>query len=231
MALILNLETATTVCSVSLAKDGTLLSLKELNEDYTHAENLTVFIEDVLSQSKVKLSDVHAIAVSKGPGSYTGLRIGVSTAKGLCYSLDKPLIAINTLEHFASSVILSPSKKQDPTSFFCPMIDARRMEVYCAVYDGQGKEIRPTAAEIIDGISFADLLSNNPVYFFGDGSVKCKEVLSKNKNAFFIDHKVPSAKDMISFSEKMYNEKQFEDVAYFEPFYLKDFVGGKKKEN
>jgi tRNA threonylcarbamoyladenosine biosynthesis protein TsaB len=231
MGLILNLETATTVCSVSLAKDGTLLSLKELNEDYTHAENLTVFIEDVLKQAKVKLSDIDAIAVSKGPGSYTGLRIGVSTAKGLCYALNKPLIAINTLEHLASSVIFSPSKTLSPTAFFCPMIDARRMEVYCAVYDGQGKEIRPTAAEIIDETSFSDLLLNNPVYFFGDGSAKCKEVLSKNKNAFFIDDQVPSAKDMISFSEKMYNEKQFEDVAYFEPFYLKDFVGGKKKEN
>jgi tRNA threonylcarbamoyladenosine biosynthesis protein TsaB len=230
MGLILNLETATTVCSVSLAKDGKLLALKELNEDYTHAENLTIFIEDVLKQSNISLADVDAIAVSKGPGSYTGLRIGVSTAKGLCYSLNKPLVALNTLEHLASAVISNPTSEiQHPNSLYCPMIDARRMEVYCAVYDASGKEIKETAAEIIDENSFSDLLKNQTVYFFGDGSAKCKTILSQHKNALFIDHIVPSAKDMIVFSERAFNAKQFEDVAYFEPFYLKDFVAGKKK--
>jgi tRNA threonylcarbamoyladenosine biosynthesis protein TsaB len=244
MAIILNIETATTVCSVSLAKDTELLSLKEINGDYSHAENLTLFIEDVCKQANVKLSDVDAIAVSKGPGSYTGLRIGVSTAKGLCYSLEKPLIAINTLQHLADGL---PShftsrmseQPQDVSKFsfsisalpilYCPMIDARRMEVYCALYDSAGNEIRQTTAKIIDEHSFSDLFEKNQLFFFGDGATKCKEVLSKNKNAIFIDNIVPSAKDMIRLSSKAFGEKQFEDVAYFEPFYLKDFVAGKKK--
>lgn len=228
MAIILNIETATTVCSVSLAKDGKLLALKEINGDYSHAENLTLFIENVCQQANIKLSEVEAVAVSKGPGSYTGLRIGVSTAKGLCYSLDKPLIAINTLEHISLSVS-STFIIQYPTSLFCPMVDARRMEVYCAVFDGQLNLIKETAAEIIDEHSFADLLSKNKMIFFGNGAPKCKEVLSKNENAVFVDGIVPSAKDMILLSEKAFKEKQFEDVAYFEPFYLKDFVAGKKK--
>ncbi|MGZ4055491.1 MAG: tRNA (adenosine(37)-N6)-threonylcarbamoyltransferase complex dimerization subunit type 1 TsaB [Bacteroidia bacterium] len=244
MAIILNLETATTVCSVSLAKDGNLLALKEINGDYSHAENLTLFIEDVCRQVKIKLSEVDAVAVSKGPGSYTGLRIGVSTAKGLCYSLNKPLIAINTLKHlsdglpshFSSRMSGSPPNVSNLSSAIsdlpflsCPMIDARRMEVYCAVYDSAGNEIRPTTAEIIDEHSFSDLFEKNRIFFFGDGAAKCKDVLSKNKNAFFVDDIFPSAKDMIRLSEKAYFEKQFEDVAYFEPFYLKDFVAGKKK--
>ncbi len=212
------------MCSVSIGKDGQLLALKELNGDYTHAENLTLFIEDVVKQAGIQLSDLDAIAVSKGPGSYTGLRIGVSTAKGLCYSLDKPLIAINTLEHLS----LALSEGED--SLLCPMIDARRMEVYCAVYDSNGNEIVPTAAEIIDENSFADLLKKGKLVFFGDGAAKCKETFFSNSNAVFIDDIYPSAKNMIPLSEKAFNAKQLEDVAYFEPFYLKDFVAGKKKE-
>lgn len=232
MALILNLETATTVCSVSLAKDGELITFKEHNGDYSHAENLTFFIEDVIQLAKLKLSDIDAVAVSKGPGSYTGLRIGVSTAKGLCYSLNKPLIAINTLQHLALSGQKNlKSHISNLKSFFCPMIDARRMEVYCAVYDTQNKCIKETAAEIIDENSFADLLEKKQVVFFGDGAAKCKSVLAQNKNAVFIDGVVASAKNMISLSEQAFTNKQFEDVAYFEPFYLKDFVAGKKKEN
>lgn len=385
MALILNIETATTVCSVSLAKDGVLLSLKEINGDYSHAENLTLFIEDVLLKANIKITDLDAIAVSKGPGSYTGLRIGVSTAKGLCYSLDKPLIAVNTLQHlslalsegegmdsaednpryyttgkldWATSIINAKEHRKNPTEaesiiwenlrskkldfkfrrqhpigkfivdfvcierkliveidgkihenqleadairteqlnelgfkvlrytneqvisetdkvinsikteletaqpslssreaeridsekgvlvnvqrslsfgegrgevLYCPMIDARRMEVYCAFFDENNNFVRDTAAEIIDELSFTDLLEKNTILFFGDGATKCKEVLSKNKNAIFIDDIVPSAKDMIILTERAYNNKQFEDVAYFEPFYLKDFVAGKKK--
>jgi tRNA threonylcarbamoyladenosine biosynthesis protein TsaB len=237
MALLLNLETATTVCSVSLAKNGQLLSLKEINGDYSHAENLTVFIEDVLKEADLKLSAVDAIAVSKGPGSYTGLRIGVSTAKGLCYSLDKPLIAINTLQHLSSgiqnliangSISLSFGEGRGEV-FYCPMLDARRMEVYCAIYDSSLNEIKPTAAEIIDEHSFSALLEKNSIVFFGDGASKCKSFLSQHKNAIFIDDVVPSAKDMIVFSEDAFTKKKFEDVAYFEPFYLKDFVAGKKK--
>lgn len=229
MALLLNLETATTACSVSLGKDGKLLSLKEQNGEYTHAENLTLFIEDVLKQAGVKLRDIDAIAVSKGPGSYTGLRIGVSTAKGLCYSLDKPLIAINTLRSMAEGMLHTASSAIPAVSLLCPMIDARRMEVYCAVFDSKGNEIRPTSADIIDENSFSGLLKDHSIYFFGDGSAKCKEALSQNKNAFFIPDIFPSAKDLVTLSEEAFNKKQFEDVAYFEPFYLKDFVAGKKK--
>ncbi|MBA3971218.1 MAG: tRNA (adenosine(37)-N6)-threonylcarbamoyltransferase complex dimerization subunit type 1 TsaB [Bacteroidetes bacterium] len=384
MALILNIETATTVCSVALARDGVLLSLKEINGDYSHAENLTLFIEEVLSEVGIKIAELDAIAVSKGPGSYTGLRIGVSTAKGLCYSLDKPLIAVNTLQHlslalsegegmdsagnnpryyttdklnWSTSIINAKEHRKNPTEaesiiwenlrakklnhkfrrqhpigkyivdfvcverkliveidgkihesqleedavrteqlnelgfkvirytneqvisgidevigsikveldaaesflfsrerhgidseltlrnvhsslsfgegrgevLYCPMIDARRMEVYCAIFDAQGNEVKPTTAEIIDEYSFLDILKTNKVVFFGDGSAKCKETFSKNSNAVFIDDVVPSAKDMIKLSEQAYKNKQFEDVAYFEPFYLKDFVAGKKK--
>jgi tRNA threonylcarbamoyladenosine biosynthesis protein TsaB len=228
MALILNLETATTVCSISLAKDGLLLALKEQHGDYSHSENLTVFIEHVVQEAGYKLSDVDAIAVSKGPGSYTGLRIGVSTAKGLCYSLNKPLLAINTLQYLALSVSKNLAPKiSDTNSLFCPMLDARRMEVYCALYDNNNKCVMPVSALIIDENSFQDI--TNPIYFFGDGAEKCKEVLSKNKNAIFIDNIFPSAKNMIPLSEQAYMNKAFEDVAYFEPFYLKDFIAGKKK--
>jgi len=230
MALILNLETATTVCSVSLANDGVLLSLKEQNGDYSHAENLTLFIENVLEQANVKLSDIDAIAVSKGPGSYTGLRIGVSVAKGLCYALNKPLISVSTLKHISLSVSENlKSQGVDVNSFFCPMLDARRMEVYCAFFDSLNNEIKPIAAEIIDEHSFQESLNKNAIYFFGDGAAKCKKELSVNKNAIFIDDVFPSAKNMISFSEQAFSNKEFEDVAYFEPYYLKDFVAGKKK--
>jgi tRNA threonylcarbamoyladenosine biosynthesis protein TsaB len=229
MALILNLETATTACSVSLARDGKLLALKELNADYTHAENLTIFIEDVLKQGECELSALDAIAVSKGPGSYTGLRIGVSTAKGLCYSLDKPLIALNTLKSMTDGILNSHKEMITSSTLLCPMIDARRMEVFCAVYDATGKEIKITVAEIIDENSFSDLLKDNKLVFFGDGAAKCKSTFANNVNAIFIDDVYPSAKDMIIASEEAFNKRMFEDVAYFEPFYLKDFVAGKKK--
>lgn len=230
MALILNLETATTVCSVSLGKDGALLALKELQGDYTHAENLTIFIEEVLSQAKITLSQLDAIAVSKGPGSYTGLRIGVSSAKGLCYALNKPLIAINTLQHLSLNLPISIVEKAEDI-VLCPMIDARRMEVYCALYNGNNDCIKSTWAEIVDEHSFAELFSDSRklIYFFGDGAAKCKEVLSLKKNALFIENVFPSAKNMVPLSEKAFLNNQFEDVAYFEPFYLKDFVAGKNK--
>lgn len=228
MALIINLETATTVCSVALAKDGQLLFVKEINGDYTHAENLTRFIDTVLEETGYTLKQLDAISISKGPGSYTGLRIGVSTAKGLCYSLNKPLIAINTLQHSASACSLRYGEKND---LFCPMIDARRMEVYCAIYDKNNRCIRATAAEIIDEQAFHELLKKQVIYFFGDGAEKCKPVLSQNPNAVFIDHLYPSAANMIGLSEQAYTQQQFEDVAYFEPFYLKDFIAGKKKQD
>lgn len=242
MALILNIETATTVCSVSLAKDGHLLALKEQDGDYSHAENLTVFIEDVVKQANIKLSAIDAVAVSKGPGSYTGLRIGVSTAKGLCYALNKPLIAVDTLQYL--SLTLSSHSEQYYSNrsggiyeggeeqnvvFFCPMLDARRMEVYCGIYNTENEVVKPVSAEIIDKNSFSDLLQNHLIYFFGNGAIKCKAVLSHNKNAVFIDNVNPSAAKMITLSENAFNNGAFEDVAYFEPFYLKDFIAGKKK--
>jgi len=230
MALILNIETATTVCSAALSKDGQLLALKELNNGYTHAENLTLFVEEVMNKAGAKFKDLDAVAVSKGPGSYTGLRIGVSTAKGFCYALTKPLLSAPTLKHLALQV--SSSKKTElPNSnaLFCPMIDARRMEVYCALFNFDNNEVRATAAEIIDENFLSDILDKHTVYFFGDGAAKCKSALGANKNAIFIDSVFPSAKDMVALSEDAFNKKLFEDVAYFEPFYLKDFVAGKKK--
>ena len=230
MALILNLETATTVCSVSLAKDGVLLALKEINGDYSHAENLTLFIEDVLQHANIKLKDVDAIAVSKGPGSYTGLRIGVSTAKGLCYSIDKPLIAINTLEHMAFSYSYNLFHfTPPPKTLYCPMIDARRMEVYCALYDKDNNCVMPTAALIIDEHSFDEYLKDYVICFFGDGSAKCEDALFSKENTRFTIGEFPSAKNMILLSQQAYINKNFEDIAYFEPFYLKDFIAGKKK--
>ncbi len=229
MALILNIETATTVCSVCLAKDGKLIALKEINGDYSHAENLTLFIEHVFKQANLKLTDVEAIAVSKGPGSYTGLRIGVSTAKGLCYSLNKPLIAIDTLQHMALSVSsnLQTSNNYEQ-SLYCPMLDARRMEVYCAIYDKDNICAVPTLAFIVEEDSFSYFLKGKVVYYFGDGAAKCAKII-RGKEMFYIADIFPSAKNMITLSEKAFNNNLFEDVAYFEPFYLKDFMIGKKK--
>lgn len=378
MPMILCLETSTKSCSVALGGNGKLLALKEsVDEKYSHAENLTLFIEQVCKTANVQLKDIDAIAVSKGPGSFTGLRIGVSAAKGLCYALGKPLIAINSLEVMAAGIVhsninkpgLSPNPspqgegnspiyhtakaiiwnglkeharemRKNPTkaeellwekvrgekighkirrqhaidkficdfvclerqlvieldgiihqfqknedrlredmigekrfsilrfsneevlndvnlvvseikrvldektspplrggvgggadvALFCPMIDARRMEVYCAVYDGQMNEVKETSADIIDEKSFSELLQKNKMLFFGDGSDKCKALLS-HPNAIFISGVSPSAQYMLPLAEKAFAEKRFEDVAYFEPYYLKDFVGtGKMPE-
>lgn len=229
MALILNIETATTVCSVALAKDGQLISHKEINEGYTHSENLTVFIEEVLKEAEIKISELDAVAVSKGPGSYTGLRIGVSTAKGLCFALEKPLIAIPTLLVMTERAKSCISPLSSPISYlFCPMIDARRMEVYCALYDENLNAVKNISAEIIDENSFSEFLSKSKICFFGDGSTKCKPEII-HPNAVFLENIFPSAKNMIELSKKAFTEKRFEDVAYFEPYYLKDFVAGKKK--
>lgn len=375
--MILCLETSTKACSVALGKDGKILALKEsIDEKHSHSENLTVYVQEVCDQAKIKLADISAVAVSKGPGSFTGLRIGVSVAKGLCYALDKPLIGINSLEAMAAGQVpnfsphrLSPNPSPQgegdspvyhttkmeiweglkqraremigkPTKaeellwdklrnkktghkirrqhsidkficdfvclekqlvievdggihkfqkdedklreeiigdkrfsilrftneevlnnvyrvvseiknilntksppplrggargganqsldLFCPMIDARRMEVYCAVYDRQKEEVRKTSADIIDENSFSDLLKNNKVTFFGDGAEKCRSKIT-HPNAVFLDNVNPSAQFMLPIAEKYFEEKIFEDVAYFEPFYLKDFVGIKSK--
>ena len=221
MALILQLETSTISCSVALSLDGNTIAVKELAERNIHAGYLTLFIEDVVAQCGKTLRDIDAVAVSMGPGSYTGLRIGVSTAKGLCYALDIPLIAINTLQAMTVGFM---SLYNDQSVLFCPMIDARRMEVYAAVYNSQLDELLPVEARIIDENSFSDLLQNQKIVFFGDGAMKCQEVLAANPNALFVPEFLNSAKDLSSLAALKYDRKEFEDVAYFEPFYLKDFL-------
>jgi len=223
MAIILNLETATTNCSVSIAKEGTLVFLKEYNStNFSHAEQLHNFIKEAIEEASLIISDIDAIAVSKGPGSYTGLRIGVSAAKGLCFSLDKPLISIPTLESMAHQL-------QIKEGYIIPVLDARRMEVYSKVFNANYKVVRNTEAEIIDTSSFISFASENKVHLIGSGAEKCKEIL-ENKNFNFDNTIVPSAKEMCQLSYAKYQAKDFEDVAYFEPFYLKDFLVQTKKK-
>ncbi|AYN66606.1 tRNA (adenosine(37)-N6)-threonylcarbamoyltransferase complex dimerization subunit type 1 TsaB [Euzebyella marina] len=224
MALILNLETATTNCSVSLARDGQLIALKEHNSpNYSHSEQLHVFIDEVVKQASLRLSDLDAIAISKGPGSYTGLRIGVSAAKGLCYALEIPLISIATLESMASQA--------DPQAvdFIVPLLDARRMEVYSAVFDKDLKQVRDTRAEIVSESSFEVFWQKGKVLLLGSGAEKCKEVLCHD-HISFDEGVVPSSSQMAHLAYEKYKSSEFEDVAYFEPYYLKDFILQQKKK-
>ena len=223
MAYILNIETSTTNCSVALSENGAVIGFKEDNNlEYSHAERLHVYIDEVLKTAKVSKNQLAAIAISKGPGSYTGLRIGTSTAKGLCYALDIPLISISTLKAMAFTMA-----KNHVANIYCPMIDARRMEVFSAIYDVENNEIRGVQADVVDEQTYANFL-NNEVLFFGDGAIKCKEIIN-HKNARFLEGVYPSAKDLGKLAHAKFMNKDFEDVAYFEPFYLKDFVAGKKK--
>ncbi len=219
MALILCLETATTNCSVGLAKDGKLLALKEDNsKNYSHAEKLHIFINEVLKEAGFSTRDLDAIAISKGPGSYTGLRIGVSSAKGLCYSLDIPLISVPTLDLLAA-------KLRGDQGIIISMLDARRMEVYSAVYDSDLKQIRDTQAQVLDESAFAEYLEKSKVHFIGNGVAKFEEVC-KHTNAVFHTQQYPSAKEMVEIAELKHQKSDTEDVAYFEPYYLKDFIAG-----
>lgn len=216
MALILNVETATKNCSVGLSKNGEVLLLKEVAEqNFSHAEKLHVFIEEVFAEANLKLTDLDAIAVSQGPGSYTGLRIGVSAAKGLCYALSVPLIAVHTLEVIARKI------KVD-NGIIVPMIDARRMEVFSAFFDANFNKIRETKAEVIVASSYQEI--SGSVHLVGDGAMKLKDVLTDSKFHFYPELEFPSATEMAVISQQKFENKQFEDVAYFEPFYLKDFV-------
>ncbi|HEY5592968.1 MAG TPA: tRNA (adenosine(37)-N6)-threonylcarbamoyltransferase complex dimerization subunit type 1 TsaB [Paludibacter sp.] len=218
--LILHLETSTNVCSIALSENGICLFSKSNGDGMNHAALLSVFIAEAMEFLKTSSRKLDAVAVSSGPGSYTGLRIGVSTAKGLCYGLDIPLIAISTLEVLTAEAL---SSVEDAENFlFCPMIDARRMEVYAAFYNSKGKIQREIAADIIDAETYSEILENHVVYFFGNGAEKCKISLT-HPNARFIKDLVPLAENMISLAEKAFTEKRFEDVAYFEPFYLKEF--------
>ncbi|WP_295772497.1 tRNA (adenosine(37)-N6)-threonylcarbamoyltransferase complex dimerization subunit type 1 TsaB [uncultured Mucilaginibacter sp.] len=225
MSLILQIETATTACSVAIASQNEILAVKELNQRNVHAEVITVFIEEVFAALQMQYADIDAVAVSSGPGSYTGLRIGVSTAKGLCYGLDKPLIAVETLQAMANGMA---ELINDEDLLLCPMIDARRMEVYTALFDAKGNRLQPTTAEIIDEHSFASVLEQQKVLFFGDGAAKCQEVLGKWSNARFETDFINSAKHLSKGAFEAFSSQKFEDVAYFEPFYLKDFIAGKK---
>ena len=224
MPLILNIETSTQVCSVALAEDGKILALKEQGGAYTHAENLTLFIESVFAESSRIPEQLSAVAISIGPGSYTGLRIGVSTAKGLCYALQKPLIAIQTLEALAH---VSIDKTLAEEALLCPMLDARRMEVYCALYTLKGELVEPVQAKIIDANSFSEYLQKSKIIFLGDGTDKCKSIIT-HPHAIFRGDLLPSAKFMVSLAEEAFTNKQFADVAYAEPFYLKEFQTGIK---
>lgn len=228
MSIILGIETSTKMCSVALSNDSELLALKELGGEYSHAENLNSFITEVCSKAKIQLSQIDAIAVSKGPGSYTGLRIGVSSAKGLCYSLGKPFISVDSLKVMTKNPSLSIESNKG--SLFCPMIDARRMEVYTALYDENFNQISSIEAKIIDEFSFENELANQQILFFGDGAAKCKKVLENNSNAIFIDNVHPSAQYVNEFAFKKLKNNDFEDVAYFEPFYLKDFIATTPKK-
>ena len=219
MALILNIETSTEVCSVTISRNGELLYKKETLEGLSHSELLTVFIEELLAENNLKLNQLDAVAVSKGPGSYTGLRIGVSVAKGLCYGLEIPLIAVNSLETMGIYTALNSNENM----LFCPMIDARRMEVYTALYNSKGEELKPVSAEIIEEDFLADYLEDNKIMFFGNGAEKCKAQIT-HSNAIFDGPKKTSAQFMQKLTQEKYNKKEFEDVAYFEPFYLKNFI-------
>lgn len=223
MAIILNIETSTKNCSVCVSRDDEVVQLIELDEaNFSHAEKLHSFILEVLKNSGLSMKDLDAVAVSKGPGSYTGLRIGVSSAKGLCFALDVPLISISTLGSLARSISVQSDE------LIIPLLDARRMEVYSAVFDSNYYQIRETMAEIVEETSFNNFLQNNKVHFIGDGSLKCKSVI-QSKNAIFHEIQFPSAKEMALQSYHKYINKEFEDLAYFEPYYLKDFIAGKPK--
>ncbi len=216
MAYILNIETATKNCSVALAKDGKTLFCKEMAElGYSHAEKLHVFIEECLQEFQINFNDLSAIAVSQGPGSYTGLRIGVSAAKGLCFALDIPLISVDTLQVLASQLTISEG-------VIVPMIDARRMEVYSAIFNTKNEKIREVQAQIIEENSFGE--SKEKLHFVGDCLEKVKTVLSAPNYIFHEAIVYPSAKEMSALSFQKWLSKDFEDVAYFEPYYLKDFL-------
>ena len=222
MSYILNIESSTTNCSVSLANNGELISIRELNEkNYSHSTKLHSFIEEVLKNSNITVNKLSAIAVSSGPGSYTGLRIGVSAAKGLCYALQIPLISVPTLKVLARQLNI---QRED---LIIPVMDARRDEVYSAVYNSEYELVRNIFPEIIDSESFIELAKENKLYFIGNGQEKCERLIRKNSNLIFSNYDTfPSSKEMVLISYEKFKKLKFEDVAYFEPDYLKKFKAG-----
>lgn len=227
MSCILNIETSTTVCSVAASQDGQAIFVKEDLVGPSHAVSLGVFVDEALSFIDSHGIPLDAVAVSCGPGSYTGLRIGVSMAKGVCYGRNVPLIGLNTPEVLCVPVLLRDELPEN--ALLCPMIDARRMEVYAAIYDRALNVKRDIAADIVDEYSYTEYLDKHPVYFFGNGAAKCKEKIV-HPNAHFIDDVLPLAKMMFPLAEKAVAEANYKDVAYFEPFYLKEFVASQPKK-
>ncbi len=222
MSLLLSIETSTLGCSVALHEQGKLLHTKETQVPQSASSQLAVLIQNVIRESKKMPSELKGVMVTAGPGSYTGLRIGVATAKGLCYALDIPLVSVNTLELLAYQFI--KSQKWDVSkSLLCPMLDARRMEVYTILLDAQLNILRPTEAKVIDDTSYVDLLENNSVYFFGDGAAKCQEFI-KHPNAHFVSDIIPLARYLGEMGFVKWTKNLVEDIASFEPFYLKDFL-------
>ncbi|NLI63469.1 MAG: tRNA (adenosine(37)-N6)-threonylcarbamoyltransferase complex dimerization subunit type 1 TsaB [Bacteroidales bacterium] len=227
MSCILSIETSTEVCSVAISDLGDELFSKEDFEGPNHAESLGVFVDEALSFIDSRGIPLDAVAISSGPGSYTGLRIGVSMAKGICYGREIPLLAIPTLKVLTVPILLADEIPEN--ALLCPMIDARRMEVYAAIYDRGLNEKRGVSADIIDEESYLDFLDEHPIYFFGNGAAKCKKKIT-HPNAHFLEDIKPLAKWMFPLAEQLMINKEFEDVAYFEPFYLKDFVATKPKK-
>jgi len=227
MSCILHIETSTSSCSVAVSENGQNIFNKEDLEGPSHAVLLGVFVEEALSFIDSHAIPLDAVAVSRGPGSYTGLRIGVSMAKGICYGRDIPLLGISTLELLCVPVLLYQELPEN--ALLCPMIDARRMEVYAALYDRSLEIKREIRADIIDEDSYLNFLNDHPVYFFGNGAAKCREKIT-HSNARFLDNLHPLARMMFPLAEKAMADEQFEDVAYFEPFYLKEFVASQPKK-
>ena len=227
MSCILSIETSTDVCSVAMSENGQCIFKKEDHSGPNHAVSLGVFVDEALSFTDNHAIPLGAVAVSQGPGSYTGLRIGVSMAKGICYGRDVPLLAVPTLEVMAVPVLLNHEIEED--ALLCPMIDARRMEVYSAIYDRALKPQRETRADIVDGDTYREFLDSHPVYFFGNGAAKCMETIN-HPNAHLIKGIEPLAKYMFPLAERRWVQKEYEDVAYFVPFYLKDFVAKMPKK-
>ncbi len=227
MSCILHIETSTNVCSVALSQDGVCLHDETDLNGPSHAQVLAGYVKEAVSFADSHAIPIDAVAVSKGPGSYTGLRIGVSEAKGVAYGRGAKLLSVPTLKVLTVPVLLGQELPDD--ALLCPMIDARRMEVYSAVYDRALREVQPTQALVIDENSFRELLDAHPVYFMGNGAEKCRETI-QHPNAHFIEGIVPKAKNMIPLAEQAMAREEFEDVAYFEPFYLKEFVATQSKK-
>lgn len=227
MSCILHIETSGRACSVALSQEGVCLFEQEDLEGPHHATLLAKFVEEAVSFADSHAIPLDAVAVSQGPGSYTGLRIGVSTAKGLCYGRGLKLVAVPTLQVLCTPILLFHDEVEDD-ALLCPMIDARRMEVYAAIYDRALREVRPTDAVIVDENSWRDLLDAHPIYFFGDGAEKCADVI-RHPNAHFISGQLPLARNMMPLAERALAREEVQDVAYFEPYYLKAFVAGKPK--